>query len=181
MPSTGNAIGSFPKQQHRARTAMEIVLRRRHGKQRVFAERSVVDQRCVLARLDEVANSRLEAHCPVVRLDGMPAPCIRVQVVHDVSAAYDQHAGVAQRTQPLADFMVKVRRSRFVDAQLYDRYIRVRKDVAQHGPGAVIESPAGSRATSSGASSRCTSRARVGSPGAGYWTANSSRGKPPKS
>ena len=142
MPSTGNAIASSACGGTEHVQQRQIVLRRRHGQQRVLAERSVVDQRRVVARDDELANFRLEARGPVVGLDGMPAPRIRVQVVHDVSAAHDQHACIPQRTQALADLIVKLRRARFVDAQLYDRYIRVRKDMAQHGPRAVIETPA---------------------------------------
>ena len=93
----------------------------------------------------------------------MPAPSVSVQVVHDVAAADDQHAGVAQRPQPLADLIVKLRRARFVDAQLYDRYVRIRENMAQHGPRAVIQAPArSSRRTSSGASSCCTSRCESG-------------------
>jgi hypothetical protein len=62
---------------------------------------------------DELANLLLEARSPVIGLDGVPAPGICVQVVHDVSAADDQHARIAQQPH-----------------------------VAQHGPRAVIEAPA---------------------------------------
>src|SRR6185436_6882833 len=51
-------------------------------------------------------------------------------------------AGVAQWPQLLTDLVMKVRRARFVDAQLYDRNVGFWKNVAQHRPGAVIESPA---------------------------------------
>ena len=72
----------------------------------------------------------------------MPAPRVRVQVVHDVAAADDQHAGVAQRPQALPDLVVKMRRARLVDAELYDRYIGFRKNMAEHRPRPVIETPA---------------------------------------
>jgi hypothetical protein len=94
------------------------MFRRGHREQRILPERRVVDQRCVLARLDEVADSRFEAYRPIVRIDRVLAPGVRMQVVHDVTAPGDQHAGVAQRPQPLADFVMKVRCACLVDAEL---------------------------------------------------------------
>src|SRR5882672_1034019 len=71
----------------------------------------------------------------------MTAPGIRMQVMNDVPAANQQHTFIAQRRQPFSDFAMKVRRLSFVDAQLHYRNISLRKNVTEHGPGSVVESP----------------------------------------
>src|SRR5690348_7166210 len=71
----------------------------------------------------------------------MPTPGIGMEVVHDVAAADQQDTFVAQRRQPFPEFMVESGGLCFVDTKLHHRYIGMRKDVAQHGPRAVIEPP----------------------------------------
>jgi hypothetical protein len=64
-----------------------------------------------------------------------------VQVVHDIAAAHDENPLIAQRTQAHAELMVERRGPCLIDAQLHDRNLGVRKHMAQHRPGAVVEPP----------------------------------------
>jgi len=73
-------------------------------------------KRLMIARSERLAHSLVEAHRPV---ESRPA-CSphQAQVVHDVAAARDEHAFVAQRRKPPAGFVMELGGSRSVDAQL---------------------------------------------------------------
>ena len=136
------------------------------GETRILAQGGVVDERGVVTGRQTLAELRLKAHGPVVRLLGALTPGVRAQVVHHVPAAEYQDALGAQRAQTCAELVMEAGRFACVDAQLHDRHLRLRIQVAQHRPAAVIQAPARSSVTGSGASSCCTRRASAGSPGA---------------
>ena len=62
--------------------------------------------------------------------------------MHDVAAAEDEHTAVSQRCQGSAELEVVIEGFGGIDRQLHHRDVRGRKSVHQHGPGAVVESPA---------------------------------------
>ena len=64
------------------------------------------------------------------------------EVVHDVAAADDQHASLAQRRQRGAELEVVVERLVGVDRELHDRDVGVGEGVHEHRPGAVVDAPA---------------------------------------
>lgn len=66
----------------------------------------------------QLAYPLLEAHGPVERLHRMAASGIRVQIVYELTAADDQDAFSAQCRQPFANFVMKLRRLRFIAAEL---------------------------------------------------------------
>ena len=104
---------------------------------------------------------------------GVASPGVSVQVVNKISAANYEYAFVAKRGYPFADFVMKFWRLCFVNTQLHNGDVRLRVNMTEHRPCAVIESPSVVRWTSSGARSCRTLRARSGSPGAGYCTSKS--------
>ena len=117
------------------------MLGRGHRQLRVRAQRLVVHQRFVVAPQHQFAHPRLETQRPVERLGRMPAPGIGMQVVHDVAAADQQDALVAQRPQQPAQPVVERRRLRLVDGKLHHRHVGGGKHMAQHRPGAAVQSP----------------------------------------
>jgi hypothetical protein len=70
----------------------KIVIRRRNRPQRLATQRFVIDERLVIAGHEEAFGFVFEVDGPVVGIGHMTAPCVRVQVVNEVSAADDQHA-----------------------------------------------------------------------------------------
>jgi hypothetical protein len=52
----------------------------------------VIDQRGVILGEEQFADSVLKRNCPVIRLWGMPSPCIGMQVVHDIAATKNENA-----------------------------------------------------------------------------------------
>src|SRR5688500_10277474 len=65
----------------------QVVVGRRNRPQRVLAERTVIDERRVLAFDEEIARDGLEAYGPIVGLDALPTPRVGMQVVHEIAAA----------------------------------------------------------------------------------------------
>src|SRR5581483_7151323 len=63
------------------------------------------------------------------------------QVVHDVSAGYDEYPAFAQGSELRTQFEVIVERLVGVDAQLHDRDRRVRECVNQNRPRAMVDAP----------------------------------------
>lgn len=59
----------------------------------------VVDQRLVIAGARALCCLRLEAYGPVVGLDHLSCPGVRVQVVDEIAAAHDQHTAFARRCE----------------------------------------------------------------------------------
>jgi hypothetical protein len=83
----------------------------------------------------------VELDGPVIRLGcRRPAPH-RAQVVHDVAAADDQHAPVAQVLELPAQRQVLGRRPGVIHAELDHRNVRFGKHRFEHGPGAVVQAP----------------------------------------
>src|SRR6185312_5238995 len=119
----------------------QIMLRSRNRERGIPAPRRKVGGRRVLASHDELACSCFETHSPFVRLGGVSTPRIRVEVVYNVAAAHDQNVLMAQRAQPPSDVVMKSGWLRFIDAELYHRYVRRGERVAQHGPRSMIETP----------------------------------------
>src|SRR5688572_28833283 len=64
-----------------------------------------------------------------------------VHNLHEVAAACDKHAFVAQGGQSLRGFVVEFCRLRLVDAELNNRHVCVREHVTKHGPCAVVQAP----------------------------------------
>src|SRR5438093_6039148 len=119
----------------------EVVIGSGDGKHGVAAELFVSDQRGIVASKHQLAGALLESQRPVERLDRMSSPGEGVQVMHDVPAANEENILLAQCAQPLAGLVVKLRRLRLVDAELYDWNVRLRKDVTENRPRSVIEAP----------------------------------------
>ena len=71
----------------------------------------------------------------------MAAPCVGVEIVHEIAAADDQHAFVPKRCELLSDLEMKRRGLGLVDAELHDGNIGGGIDMPQHGPCAMIEAP----------------------------------------
>src|SRR6185369_13387159 len=82
-----------------------------------------------------------KSHRPIEWRNLLTAPGVSVEVVDEIAAPDDQHSLVAQTGESLCSVVVEARGLRFVDAELYDGDIRLRKDVAEHRPGPVIQSP----------------------------------------
>src|SRR5438132_1026009 len=117
------------------------MFRRRYGQQRVASQRFVIDQGRVLASQKQLARLLLKAHGPVKRSYRMTTPGVRVQVVHKVAAADYQNAFVTQRRQTFTNFVMKLRRLGFINAELHNSRVSIRKNVAKYRPGAVIQTP----------------------------------------
>ena len=69
-----------------------------------------------IVRVEQFADAELEPHGPLVRLHGMVAPGVRVEVAHYVAGAEHEHALVPQRPQTRGELEMLLRRERFVDA-----------------------------------------------------------------
>src|SRR6476661_7029534 len=117
------------------------MVRRRSRQQSVLSQRNIVDKRLEITAFNYRSGRILETKRPVERFRVALAPGISVQIVNQVAAADYKHAFVAKRCEFLAEFEMKFRRTRFVDAQLNDRHIRLREDMVQNGPRTVIEAP----------------------------------------
>ena len=117
------------------------MLRRRRRKQCVTSQCFVGDEWREASRREQLLRPGLEAHRPVVRLDGVASPGVGVEIVYQIATAHDQYAFVAQWREPLRYFVVKRRGLRLVDAQLHDGNVGAGVDVHEHRPGPVIEPP----------------------------------------
>src|SRR5579872_465041 len=73
----------------------------------------------------------------------MTSPRIRVEVVHQIAAADDQHTFLAQHGKLAADLEMERGWLDLIDAELHDGCTRVGVHVTQHGPCSVIEPPRG--------------------------------------
>src|SRR5438128_705217 len=78
-----------------------------------------------------------------LRLPALPAREGVTQVVRDVSAAEDEDPLLAQRRQRFSNGEMPGRWKPSVDAQLDDRQVRLRTQVLEDGPGAMVETPVG--------------------------------------
>src|SRR6185295_6998016 len=83
----------------------------------------------------------LEANGPVEWLDLLTAPRVRVQVMHEVTAAHDEHPFVAQAVEALRGLVVDLCRLRLVNAELDNRHVCCGEDVTEHRPCAMVEPP----------------------------------------
>src|SRR3569623_75711 len=162
----------------------QIMLRGRSAFVRVVAKGEIVDQGGVIAREQAVAHVIGKALRPVEN-GTASTPVQAPQIVHDVAAADDEHALVAEPCQPLCQCVVPCGwlRSSMLSCTTGtsasgNTWVST-DQVPWSRPHPRVASS--SRCTAVGASSCCTRRASGGEPGAGYWTSNSARGKPPKS
>ena len=69
----------------------------------------------------------------------MVAPCIRVQIMHEIAAPHNQDPFIAQRREPFPDFVVKLRRLRLVDTQLNYGDIGPGENMPENSPGAMVK------------------------------------------
>jgi len=116
------------------------MLRGWHGEHRITPECGVIDERPVIATRQGFSHVRLETQRPVVRRL-MPPPGEGLQVVHDVAAAEHQDPFFTQRSQACAELVMEAGRLRLIEAQLHHRHVRLRVEVAEHGPGSVVQAP----------------------------------------
>jgi hypothetical protein len=72
--------------------------------------------------------------CLPQRLERVLAPCVGMQVVHEVAATHNQDSLLAQRRYALADLVVERRRLRPVDVEPHDRNARCGIHVAKNRP-----------------------------------------------
>ena len=86
------------------------------------------------------ARCVVEAAGPLEPAVGL-APVDAVQVVHDVAAADDEHAPLAQRRELSAEPEVVLEWFLRVDRQLDDGDVGVGEGMHQDRPGAVVEAP----------------------------------------
>ncbi len=103
---------------------------------------------------DLAADDPVELDRPVVGLARAGVAARGAQVVHDVAAADDQHAALAQRPQLLAELVVLGRRAAVVHAELHHRDVGAREHRLEHRPGAVVEAPLGLVQAQRGAAER---------------------------
>ena len=115
---------------------------RRYRERRRAAQILVGRDGLVLARLDQRADAVLELHRPVVGILRMLAPRVGVEIVDHVARAEHQHLLVAQRREPSPELEVLAGGERLVDAELDHGNVRLRVEVHEERPGAVIEAPA---------------------------------------
>ena len=71
----------------------------------------------------------------------MLAPCIGMEIVHEIAAANDQDALVPKGRKLFADLKMEGRGLGFVDTGLHDRNVGSGINVSKHGPCAVIQAP----------------------------------------
>src|SRR5437899_8491037 len=102
---------------------------RGNRKERLLAERLVIDERLVVGRKQQSPGLGLETNRPIVRIRHVAAPRVRVQVVNEVAAADDENAFRSERRQTNADLVVKRWRPRLIDTQLDDWNIGRRVDM----------------------------------------------------
>ena len=88
-----------------------------------------------------VGHGFVKLHRPVEGLIGRRLALHHAQVVHDVAAAHNQHALVAQTSQLLGQGVVIGRRALVVHAQLNDGDVGLWKHGLEHAPGAVVQAP----------------------------------------
>src|SRR4051812_49836005 len=119
------------------------MIRRRRRKRGFPAEALVRNDRLEVARFQESADAILELDRPVVGFLRMLSPGVGVEVVDDVARPEDEDVLVAQRRESARELVMLVRRERLVDPQLDDGDVRLRIEVHEERPGAVVESPAG--------------------------------------
>jgi hypothetical protein len=81
----------------------EVVVGRGDGELGFAAQGLVADEWAVVAALQEAADFLFEANGPVEGIDGVLSPSVGVEVVHQVAAADDENAFLAQRGQALSD------------------------------------------------------------------------------
>src|SRR5581483_9342272 len=87
---------------------------------RIGPQALVVDERLEVASKHPVFCRTLEANRPIVGLARMPTPSVGVEVVHEVAAAGDQHALLAERRKLSADLKMVGRGLSLIDAELDD-------------------------------------------------------------
>lgn len=76
-----------------------------------------------------------------IAVDVQFVPRHQAEVVNDVAAAHDEDAAFAQRAEFGGERKVSGGIELGVETELHDRNIRIRVEVAQHRPGAVVEAP----------------------------------------
>jgi len=91
----------------------------------------IVDERYVLFGEQQFPYSALKRHCPVIRLLGVPSPCIGMQIVHDITAPDQEDTLISQNRKSLAQIKVKRGWLRFIDAELDHRNLRERIGMAK--------------------------------------------------
>ena len=101
-----------------------------------------MNERLVVAGKQQPARLLLKAHGPFKRIDCVPSPGVRVQVVHQVPAADNENAFFPQGRQALTNFVVKRGRLGLVNAQLNDGNVSLGIDMTQHRPRPMVQSPA---------------------------------------
>ena len=75
------------------------------------------------------------------RIPSCHIPIRHHQVMHDITAAHNQHPFPTQRRQPSAHFKLSGTIGRTVDADHDDGYVSLRINIGQNGPYAVIKPP----------------------------------------
>ena len=80
-----------------------------------------------------LASCGIESMRPVEPLIG-ETPVETVEVVHDISAAQDQHSPAAQRHQLGGEAEVVLEGFPGIDGQLHDGDVGIRRSVDEHGP-----------------------------------------------
>src|SRR5690606_36940266 len=90
-----------------------------------------------IALVHPAAHQFAEFHSPGVRRDFLRAAAHHRQVVHELAAAEDEHATLAQEGEFAAELEVLLRRHAVVDAELDHRDVGGWVHVREYGPGAV--------------------------------------------
>ena len=115
---------------------------RRHGEIGLTAELAIiVDQRFIFFREQQLSDPSLKRNRPGKGLLHVPAPCVRVKVMDEVTASDDKNAVLAQNCQSLAKVKVERSRLRFVNTELNNRNVCERIDVAEDRPCTVVQAP----------------------------------------
>ena len=107
------------------------------------AELVEILQRCQIAALNVAADHAVKLNGPVIDLMAARAKLCRTQVVHQIAAAHNQHAMVAQRLELRPERKVLGCGAAVVHAQLHHGDSGRRKHRLQHAPAAVVQAPFG--------------------------------------
>src|SRR5439155_22192872 len=116
-----------------------IVVGRRHAELGIRTEALEASELLGVAAHREIAHLLVEPLRPVI-FRGLIAET-GAEVMNDVAAADEKDALVAKRRQSLAERAMGLRRRGPVDAELYDRNVRLGKHPHEDGPRAGIETP----------------------------------------
>ena len=117
------------------------MVRRWHRKPSILSLKRVISNFTIFPFKHEFSGRIFKPNSPVESCSLLIFPIISTKVVNNIAASDNQHPLVPKRLKKPADLIMKLWSLSFINAELNNRNICIRIEMAQHCPHAMVKTP----------------------------------------